>query len=137
MQRIAFAGRKRVSSSTGGQSAEALATAGRFRDQDPHHGDSAGHPIALELTGSQASDSSRLPVLIAGAETAPALADKGYDADTNRAAVRLTSADPCIPPRRNRTGPLDYVPRFATRSGTWSSSTAEWQSATTRRPPLF
>jgi transposase len=67
-----------------------------------------GHPVALELTGSQASDSPRLPGLIAGVETAAVLADKGYDSDANRAAIRAAGADPCIPPRRNRTEPIGY-----------------------------
>jgi transposase len=67
-----------------------------------------GHPVALELTGSQASDSPRLPGLIAGVATAAVLADKGYDADANRSAIRAAGADPCIPPRKSRTAPTAY-----------------------------
>jgi len=67
-----------------------------------------GHPVALQLTGSEASDSPRLPGLIAGIATAAVLADKGYDSDANRAAIRRQGARPCIPPRRNRTAPIDY-----------------------------
>jgi putative transposase len=67
-----------------------------------------GHPVALELTGSQASDSPRLPGLIAGVAAGAVLADKGYDADANRAAIRAAGADPCIPPRRNRAEPIAY-----------------------------
>jgi len=67
-----------------------------------------GHPVALELTGSQAGDSPRLPGLIAGVRTTAVLADKGYDSDANRAAVRKAGAEPCIPPRRNRTEPVAY-----------------------------
>lgn len=67
-----------------------------------------GHPVALELTGSQASDSPRLPGLIAGVEARAVLADKGYDSDANRAAIRAAGADPCIPPRKNRTQPIEY-----------------------------
>ena len=65
-----------------------------------------GHPVALGLTGSQASDGPRLPGLIAGAEAV--LADKGYDSDANRAAIRAAGAVPCIPPRKNRTEPVEY-----------------------------
>ena len=67
-----------------------------------------GHPVALELTGSQASDSPRLPGLIAGVATAAVLADKGYDSDANRVAIRAVGAEPCIPSRKNRTEPTDY-----------------------------
>jgi transposase len=67
-----------------------------------------GHPVAVELTGSQAADSPRLPGLIAGAEAGAVPADKGYDSDANRAAVRAAGAEPCIPPRKNRTEPIAY-----------------------------
>jgi putative transposase len=67
-----------------------------------------GHPVALELTGSQASDSPRLPGLIAGVATTAVLADKGYDSDANRVAIRTVGAKPCIPSRKNPTEPIDY-----------------------------
>jgi putative transposase len=67
-----------------------------------------GHPVALELTGSEASDSPRLPGLIAGVATGSVLADKGYDSDANRAAIRAAGAEPCIPPRRNRKEVIPY-----------------------------
>jgi putative transposase len=67
-----------------------------------------GHPVALHLTGSNAADSPHLPGLIEGIETDAVLADKGYDADTNRAAIRAAGAEPCIPPRRNRTELIEY-----------------------------
>ncbi len=67
-----------------------------------------GHPVALELTGSQASDSPRLPGLIAGVVTEAVLADKGYDSDDNRIAIRAAGAEPCIPPRKNRLEPIEY-----------------------------
>ena len=62
----------------------------------------------IELTGSQASDSPRLPGLIAGVAAAAVLADKGYDSDANRAAIRRQGAEPCIPPRKNRKEPIPY-----------------------------
>ena len=36
------------------------------------------------------------------------LADKGYDADANREAIRGQGAEPRIPPRRNRTAVIEY-----------------------------
>ncbi len=67
-----------------------------------------GHPAVLELTGSEAADSPRLPGLIAGIGTTAVVADKGYDSEANRAAIRSQGAEPCIPPRRNRVAVTDY-----------------------------
>jgi transposase len=67
-----------------------------------------GHPVALHLTGANAADSPHLPALIAGVETTAVLADRGYDADTNRQAIRRRGAEPCIPPRQNRRTPITY-----------------------------
>ena len=67
-----------------------------------------GHPVALAVTGAEAADSPHLPGLIAGIETGAVLADKGYDSDANRAAIRAAGAEPCIPPRTNRTAAIDY-----------------------------
>ena len=67
-----------------------------------------GHPVAMHLTGANAADSPHLPALIAGVETTAVLADKGYDAESNRQAIRSQGAEPCIPPRRNRTAAIGY-----------------------------
>jgi transposase len=67
-----------------------------------------GHPVAIQRTGANAADSPHLPGLIAGTKTTAVLADKGYDADTNREAIRAAGAEPCIPPRKNRTEPIGY-----------------------------
>lgn len=67
-----------------------------------------GHPVTVQLTGANAADSPHLPGLIAGVETAAVLADKGYDSDANRAAIRAQGAEPCIPPRKNRTERIEY-----------------------------
>lgn len=64
--------------------------------------------MAIELSGSEASDSPRLPGLIAGVRTESVLADKGYDSDANRTAIRAAGAEPCIPSRRNRKEVIDY-----------------------------
>jgi len=67
-----------------------------------------GHPVALELTGAEAADSPHLPGLIAGVGADAVLADKGYDSDANRAAIRASGAEPCVPPRKNRVVPVGY-----------------------------
>ena len=67
-----------------------------------------GHPVAMHLSGANAADSPHLPALIAGVETTAVLADKGYDAESNREAIRKQGAVPCIPPRRNRTVAITY-----------------------------
>lgn len=67
-----------------------------------------GHLVTLKLTGANAADSPHLPELIAGVETEAVLADKGYDSEANREAIRGQGATPCIPPRRNRTEAIDY-----------------------------
>ena len=67
-----------------------------------------GHPVVLKLTGAEAGDSPHLPDLIAGLETDAVLADKGYDSDANRAAIRAQGAQPCIPPRKNRKQVVAY-----------------------------
>lgn len=67
-----------------------------------------GQPVSIKLTGAQVADSPHLPELIAGIETEAVLADKGYDSQTNRAAIRTQGAEPCIPARKNRTEPIEY-----------------------------
>jgi len=69
---------------------------------------SFGQPVKLHLTGSEAADSPQLPGLIAGVKSEVVLADKGYDSDANRAAIRQQGAQPCIPPRKNRKEPIPY-----------------------------
>jgi putative transposase len=69
---------------------------------------SFGQPVKLELTGSEAADSPHLPGLIAGVKADAVLADKGYDSDANRAAIRKLGAEPCIPSRKNRKEPIAY-----------------------------
>ncbi len=67
-----------------------------------------GHPVALELTGSEVSDSPQLPNLIKGQETDAVLGDKGYDSNANRAAILAQGAVPCIPGRSNRKEAIEY-----------------------------
>jgi transposase len=67
-----------------------------------------GQPVALELTAGQCADSPQLPGLIVGVKTQAVLADKGYDSESNRAAIRNQGAEPCIPGKRNRKEPIAY-----------------------------
>ena len=83
-----------------------------------------GYPVRLHLTGANAANSPHLPALIAGVGTTAVLADKGYDSDANRAAITAIGAEPCIPPRRNRTAVIAYD-RHLYKNGTgWSGSSA-------------
>ena len=60
------------------------------------------------MTGAQAADSPHLPALIAGVQAGAVLADKGYDSESNRAAIRSQGAEPVIPPRKNRLAVIEY-----------------------------
>ena len=94
---------------SGGQSAQALGRGcGGFGSKLHAAVTPLGHPVRLHLTGANAADSPHLPGLVAGIQTTAVLADKGYDADSNRQAIRGQGAEPCIPPRRNRTAVIEY-----------------------------
>lgn len=102
-------GGEKKADGSGGQSAEALGRGcGGFGTKIHAAVSPLGHPVALALTGAQAADSPHLPALIRGVDTEAVLADRGYDAASNREAIRSHGAEPCIPPRRNRTGVIDY-----------------------------
>ena len=67
-----------------------------------------GHPVVIELTSAPCADSPQLPGLIQGIETKAVLADKGYDSDSNRSAIREQGAEPCIPGKKNRKEKVEY-----------------------------
>lgn len=97
--------REKNADGTGGQSTEALGRSrGGFGTKIHAAVSPLGHPVTLELTGSAASDSPRLPGLIAGIEAMSELADKGYDSD----AIRAAGAEPRTPPWRNRKEAIPY-----------------------------
>jgi transposase len=102
-------GREKKVDGTGGQAAEAL---GRSRGGfgSKLHGvvNPLGHPVVLAVPEAQAADSPHLPSLITGLKTQAVLADKGYDSDANRAAIRAQGAEPCIPSRKNRKVAVPY-----------------------------
>ena len=63
-----------------------------------------GYPIGFHLTGGEASDSRNFEVLLdLGPDVDPraVVADKGYDAKTNREAARKRGICPVIPYRSN------------------------------------
>jgi transposase len=89
----------------------------------------------MHLSGANAADSPHLPALIAGVETTAVLADKGDDADANRQAIRAAGAEPCIPPRRNRTAAITYDRHlYAERNGVerFFGRVKQWRRVATR-----
>jgi transposase len=65
--------------------------------------DILGRPVALHLTGGEVADISAAPALLAKIDRLRRLiGDKGYDADSLRAALRNQQATPVIPGRSNR-----------------------------------
>ncbi len=74
-----------------------------------------GHPLAFDLTGRQAADAPRLPILLdLGPEEAfrAALADKGYDSAANRQAIRDKGAVPAIPFRKHVKARPAFFPKL-------------------------
>ena len=102
-QRAAFGGkggrgRRRSVPSRGGQTTKIHALT-----------DVVGRPYAITLTPGNVTDVSAAPALLERAVGARhILADKGYDADALRRAIRGAGAVPVIPGRRTRTKPVRY-----------------------------
>jgi transposase len=74
-----------------------------------------GLPIAFHLTGGEASDSRNFETLLdIGPDITPraALADKGYDAKTNRQAARERGICPAIPYRKNTVAKPAFFPKI-------------------------
>lgn len=68
--------------------------------------DAYGLPIAFEITGGQINDCSIGPALIGATPRADIIiADKGYDSDRVRAAIKTRSSQPVIPRRRHSRRP--------------------------------
>lgn len=71
--------------------------------------DTIGRPFRLRLTAGNISDITAAPNLLANLAGAKhLLADKGYDADKLRQALRAESISPVIPGRSNRKHPINY-----------------------------
>jgi len=71
--------------------------------------DGNGKPLALLLTEGQMSDHKGAQIMLSALPPASALiADKGYDSDWFREALKARGTETCIPPTRSRKTPLDY-----------------------------
>ena len=71
--------------------------------------DQDGRPVALHLTAGQVSDYKGAECLIDTLPKAKALlADRGYDANWLRQALKTKGIEPCIPSKKNRTQPVPY-----------------------------
>jgi putative transposase len=70
--------------------------------------DALGNPVRLLFGSGQRHDATRSHELIDGFEPDAVIADKGYDADRFREAIRDSGAEAVIPPRSNRKAPCDY-----------------------------
>ena len=64
--------------------------------------------MRLLLGPGQRQDITRSHELIKGLKPGAVIADKGYDADHLRKAIRKAGAEPVIPPRKNRKKPQPY-----------------------------
>jgi transposase len=74
-----------------------------------------GQPLAIHLTGGEASDSRQFEILLdIGPDITPraALTDKGYDAKENREAARQRGICPVIPYRCNAKSRPAFFPRI-------------------------
>lgn len=99
----------------GGQEGQALGRArGGFSTKIHLKADFDGLPLAIHLTGGEASDGRNFEVLLdIGPEITPraALADKGYDAKANRRAARQRGICPAIPYRSNAAARPAFFPK--------------------------
>jgi transposase len=76
--------------------------------------DLEGHPLDFHLTANQASDTRHFGTLLdIGPDVTPraVIADKGYDADSNRAIARNRGVLPIIPRRRNSKAKSRFFPK--------------------------
>ena len=71
--------------------------------------DADGKPLILLLTEGQVSDYRGAAAVLPALPDADVLiADRGYDSDWFREALRERDIAPCIPGRKNRKQPIDY-----------------------------
>jgi transposase len=94
--------------------------------------DFGGLPIALHLTGGEASDSRNFETLLdIGPDLNPraALGDKGYDSKSNRDAARQRGICPAIPYRSNTKNMPAFFPK-TTLQGTGTHRTSGRQAQT-------
>ena len=74
--------------------------------------DANGRPLSFFMTAGQVSDYTGAAALLDSLPKAQwLLADRGYDADWFRDALREKGIKPCIPGRKSRTKPVKYDKR--------------------------
>ena len=95
----------------GNQNREALGRSrGGFSTKVHLRTDAEGRPLAFELTGGEAHEVKGYDALMELCETQPAklLGDKGYDTNAIRDDLEGRGIEPVIPPKSNRTEPIEY-----------------------------
>lgn len=71
--------------------------------------DGAGKLLVMLLSEGQMSDHKGARLILDALPPASAMiADRGYDSDWFRAALKERGTEPCIPPTKSRKAPLDY-----------------------------
>ena len=70
--------------------------------------DALGNPVRLLFGPGQRNDITKAHDLVEGFAAEAVIADKCYDADHLREAVRKCEAEPVIPSKSNRRAPLPY-----------------------------
>ena len=99
----------RVRRIKGGQQSQALGRSrGGFSTKVHVSVDALGNPLRFTLTEGQAHDITQADELIDGIESDYVIADRGYDSQRLRERIVEMGATPVIPPRSNRTEPLQY-----------------------------
>jgi transposase len=72
--------------------------------------DAEGRPLAFEVTGGETHEVKGYEALMELCEAQPEklLGDKGYDANAIRDDLKKRGIEPVIPPKSNRTEPIEY-----------------------------
>ena len=70
--------------------------------------DGLGRCIDFSITGGQVHDCTQAEELLEGKNPENVIADKGYDSDSIRTAVKKLGANPVIPSRSSRKNPMEY-----------------------------
>jgi transposase len=102
--------------------------------------DAEGRPIRFFMTASEVIDHSGAAALLGGLPKAEwLLADRGYDADWFRDALKDNGIKPCIPGRKSRSMPIRHDKR-RNRIGIMFGRRKDWRRGATRHdrcPDVF
>jgi transposase len=95
--------------SHGGQEREALGRSrGGFTTKIHVKTDALGYPVKFLLSSGEAADINYAQELIGTEKSEYLIADRGYDSNELRAALRSRDTEPVIPGRSNRLEPIKY-----------------------------